>query len=145
MTSGHHFWATGCKSFRPKPKPCAAKPEIVAASVSRLRSGSLKIKAVSRPAAGLTMTNCASGSSIGVMRSPTPSTHADWPCKKKGTSAPRAKAMGSKRSSGQCNCHKRLRAIKVLAASDEPPPNPAWAGRRLSNVMCAPHDTPDAV
>lgn len=131
-TSGQSAWATGCKSFRPKSKCAAAKPKIVALSESRFKLGEEKIAFVSKPAAGFTTTKRACGIccafSSGVIVSPIPSTHALLPLKKNGTSAPMLRPMVSSAERGSSRFHSLLRASKVVAASDEPPPMPACAG-----------------
>ena len=75
---------------------------------------------------------------MGVIFSPMPSTNALRPWRKKGTSAPSSRPRGRSLESGQCSPHRRLRASKVLAASEDPPPMPACEGMRFSTLMVAP-------
>ncbi|MOA24720.1 hypothetical protein D3C78_1454100 [compost metagenome] len=83
--------------------------------------------------------------SSGVIISPIPATQAFRPRKKKGTSAPSVRPMASSAGRGRSSPQRRFRASKVVAASDEPPPMPAWAGMLLSTPMCAPALQPVAV
>src|SRR5438034_10813115 len=64
----------------------------------------------------------------GVTCSPRPSQSARPPVKKNGTSEPSEAAMLSRSDVESGNCHHRLNAISIAAASQLLPPNPAAIG-----------------
>ena len=126
------------------PGIASEKPAILAAATRSATSGRAKTSPVASPAAGLTTANHAGATSAGTSRSPMPVAKALVPARKKGTSAPRARPIGSSRSSGQSRRQRRLRASSVDAASELPPPRPAPHGTCLSTVMSAPSAVPEA-
>ena len=148
---GHRRVATGCRSLWVPFIRAAGESSFATGhalglteGVWRHKSGAVKMSRVDAPTGGLSTTTPVSCTGKGEIRSPMPSTQALRPCTKNGTSAPKDKPISAKVVRDKCRPHRWLSASKQVAASDEPPPKPASAGRCLCSTMLAPRRQPVA-
>ncbi len=117
---------------------CRVNSRIVIGVQSRVKSGCANILRVLRDTPGNTTTYQGSGKVTGSRSSPVPSTQLAAPRTNTGTSAPSCPAKCSSSFSSRRQCHMRLRASKVVAASELPPPKPAPKGIVFFILMVTP-------
>ena len=90
--------------------------------------------------AGVIITYQRDGSSTGTSISPMPSAQALWPATNTGTSAPSEAPSACRRAWSRPTRHRWLRASRVVAALELPPPRPPPLGICLSTVMVTPFE-----